>query len=210
MSASPAGRLMSVRRKQNNSMRRDLNRACAQFHVDEPYVLHDRDETFYAFRDDFPAAPPPTFDSNIWEMWRTNLPSFIKGEDIVVPPDSYFGMGDHRGISLDSRYWGFIPRENIIGRPMFIYWSFNASEEEYMGNSLGDRLGFVAHSVIHFFDETRWRRTLRVVNGVVSFGKIQLHPAPSFLAAPSPSRYSGYRNTSSSRSCQDNNRTNAS
>jgi signal peptidase I len=178
--------------------------------LDEPYVLHDRDETFYAFRDDFPAAPPPTFDSNIWEMWRTNLPSFIKGEDIVVPPDSYFGMGDHRGISLDSRYWGFIPRENIIGRPMFIYWSFNASEEEYMGNSLGDRLGFVAHSVIHFFDETRWRRTLRVVNGVVSFGKIQLHPAPSFLAAPSPIRYSGYRNTSSARSCQDNNRTNAS
>jgi signal peptidase I len=47
---------------------------------------------------------------------------------------------------------------------MFIYWSFNANEEEYMGKSLGDRLGFVAHSGIHFFDETRWRRTLRVVN----------------------------------------------
>ena len=132
--------------------------------LDEPYVLHDRDETFSAYRDNFPAAPPASFDSNIWARWRTNLPSFIKGGDIIVPPDSYFGMGDHRGVSLDSRYWGFIPRENIIGRPMFIYWSFNASEEEYMGKSLGDRLGFVAHSVIHFFDETRWRRTLRVVN----------------------------------------------
>jgi signal peptidase I len=46
---------------------------------------------------------------------------------------------------------------------MFIYWSFDASEEEYMRKSLGDRLGFVAHSIIHFLDETRWRRTFRVV-----------------------------------------------
>jgi hypothetical protein len=46
---------------------------------------------------------------------------------------------------------------------MFIYWSFAASEEEDMGTSLGDRVGFVARSVIHFLDETRWRRTLRVV-----------------------------------------------
>jgi len=117
--------------------------------LDEPYVLHDRDETFYAYRDNFPAAPPPTFDSNIWDVWRTNLPSVIEGEDIVVPPE--------------CRFWGFIPRRNILGRPMFIYWSFEASEEQYMGKSLGDRVGFVAHSIIHFLDETRWRRTLRVV-----------------------------------------------
>jgi signal peptidase I len=131
--------------------------------LDESYVLHDRDETFYAYRDNFPADLPPSFDSNIWERWRSNLPSFIEGEDIIVPPDSYFGMGDHRGVSLDSRFWGFIPRRNIIGRPMFIYWSFDPSEEEYMRKSLGDRLGFVAHSIIHFLDETRWRRTFRVV-----------------------------------------------
>ncbi len=46
---------------------------------------------------------------------------------------------------------------------MFIYWSFEASEQEYMGNSLSDRVGLLAHSIIHFFDETRWRRTLRIV-----------------------------------------------
>ena len=88
--------------------------------IGQPYVLHDRDETFDAYRDNFPADPPPTFDSNIRETWRTNLPSFIEGEDITVPPDSYFGMGDHRGVSLDSRFWGFIPRRNIIGRP-YVY-----------------------------------------------------------------------------------------
>jgi signal peptidase I len=131
--------------------------------LDEPYVLHDPGESFYGYRDDFPAVSPPTSDTNIWDTWRSSLPSFIEGEDIVVPPDSYFGMGDHRGVSVDSRFWGFIPRRNIIGRPMFIYWSFEASEEQYMGTSLSDRVGFVAHSIIHFFDETRWRRTLRVV-----------------------------------------------
>jgi hypothetical protein len=47
---------------------------------------------------------------------------------------------------------------------MFIYWSFEASEEQYMGTSLGDHIEFVAHSIIHFLDETRWQRTLKVVN----------------------------------------------
>ena len=131
--------------------------------LDKPYVLHDRDETLDAYRDNFPAVPPPGFDSNIWNVWRAKLPSFIDGEDIVIPPDSYFGMGDHRGVSLDSRYWGFIPRRNIIGRPMFIYWSFEASEEQYMRTSLSERIGFVAHTIIHFVDETRWRRTLQMV-----------------------------------------------
>ena len=131
--------------------------------LDEPYVLHDRDETLDAYRDNFPAVPPPTSDSKVWKVWRAELPSFIDGEDIVVPPDSYFGMGDHRGVSLDSRYWGFIPRRNIIGRPMFIYWSFEASEEQYMGTSLSDRIEFVAHTIIHFVDETRWRRTFQIV-----------------------------------------------
>ena len=131
--------------------------------LDEPYVLHDPGESFNAYRDDFPAASPPTSNVNIWDVWRASLPSFIDGEDIVVPPDCYFGMGDHRGVSLDSRFWGFIPKRNVIGRPMFIYWSFEASEEQYMGTSFSDRVGFLAHSIIHFFDETRWRRTLRVV-----------------------------------------------
>ena len=131
--------------------------------LEEPYVLHDPGESFYGYRDDFPAVSPPTSDTNIWDVWRASLPSFIEGEDIIVPPDSYFGMGDHRGVSLDSRFWGFIPRRNIIGRPMFIYWSFEASEEQYMGTSFSDRVAFVAHSIIHFFDETRWQRNLRVI-----------------------------------------------
>jgi len=131
--------------------------------LDEPYVLHDPDNPMDMYRDNFPAVPPPDFDSNVSDVWRANLPSYIHGDDIVVPPNAYFGMGDNRGVSLDSRYWGFIPQQNVIGRPMFIYWSFAASEGQYMGTSVGDRLGFLTYSIVHFIDKTRWRRTLRIV-----------------------------------------------
>jgi signal peptidase I len=89
--------------------------------------------------------------------------SHIEGDDIVVPPDSYFGMGDNRDVSLDSRYWGFIPKENVIGRPMFVYWSFNTPPDQYRHTEMSERIGFLVHVVIHFFDETRWRRTFRLV-----------------------------------------------
>jgi signal peptidase I len=51
----------------------------------------------------------------------------------------------------------------VIGRPMFIYWSFITPPDQYQKTEIGDRLSFVAHTIIHFFDETRWRRTLRIV-----------------------------------------------
>jgi len=72
-------------------------------------------------------------------------------------------MGDNRDVSLDSRYWGFIPRANVIGRPMFIYWSFETPRDQYQRTEIGQRLEFLFHTLIHFFDETRWRRTFRVV-----------------------------------------------
>jgi len=88
--------------------------------LNEPYVLHDRDEPSDFYRNNFPGVPPN--DPNISPRWEAELPSHIQGDDLVVPPGRYFAMGDHRGVSLDSRYWGFIPQGNVIGRPMFIYW----------------------------------------------------------------------------------------
>jgi signal peptidase I len=95
--------------------------------------------------------------------WADELPSHIQGEDIVVPAGSYFAMGDNRDVSYDSRFWGFLPHENLIGRPMFIYWSFVTPDSQAEVHDVGDRLGFLAHTVIHFFDETRWSRTLQFV-----------------------------------------------
>lgn len=131
--------------------------------LDEPYILHDADNLQDEYRNDFPALAPPPSDPNIFDAWRAELPSHIQGGDLVVPPDSYFGMGDHRGVSLDSRYWGFIPRKNVIGRPLLIYWSFETSEDEYLRTSASDRLLSLVHVMVHFFDETRWQRTLRIV-----------------------------------------------
>lgn len=129
----------------------------------EPYVDTDRDNPADSYRNNFPAVPPDD-DPNVWANWAIDLPSYIQGDDLVVPPGHYFAMGDHRGVSLDSRYWGFIPQENIIGRPMFIYWSFKTPENQYLLTSLSDRLKFIlGHEVLHFFDETRWSRTLNIV-----------------------------------------------
>lgn len=131
--------------------------------LDEPYIDHDRDEAMDSYRNNFPAVIPQPGDPNISPSWEAELPLHIQGDDLVVPPGHYFAMGDHRGVSLDSRYWGFIPKENVIGRPMFIYWSFDTPADQYTRTSIGDRLGFLAHVVLHFFDETRWQRTLKVV-----------------------------------------------
>jgi signal peptidase I len=130
----------------------------------EPYVIHSQDSSLYPnpYRDNFPAVSPSESGS-VYPCWETELPTHIQGDDLVVPPGHYFGMGDNRDVSLDSRYWGFIPQENVIGRPMFIYWSFETPADQYRKTDFADRIGFLAHVVLHFFDETRWRRTLRVV-----------------------------------------------
>ncbi len=131
--------------------------------LEEPYVDHD-DDRQDSYRNDFPAVPPPPEDGNIWGSWAAVLPSYIQGDDIVVPPDHYFAMGDHRGVSLDSRYWGFIPKDNVIGRPMFIYWSFETPGDEYLKTSVYERAKFfLGQVVLHFFDKTRRRRTLQFV-----------------------------------------------
>lgn len=130
--------------------------------LDEPYILHDRDNLSDVYRNNFPLIPPSD-EYGVYPNWLVDMPGHVQGDDLVVPPDHYFGMGDHRGVSLDSRYWGFIPKENVIGRPMFIYWSFDTPDGQYLKTSMGERLGFLAHVVLHFFDQTRWRRTLQVV-----------------------------------------------
>jgi signal peptidase I len=130
--------------------------------LNEPYIDHDGNNPADYYRNDFPSVTPSESE-DLSANWRVDLASHIEGEDLVVPPDNFFAMGDHRAVSLDSRYWGFIPRQNLIGRPMFIYWSFETPEGQYTKTSWGDRVMFLGKIVLHFFDETRWKRTLQVV-----------------------------------------------
>jgi signal peptidase I len=130
--------------------------------LDEPYAQHKMGD-YNPYRDNFPAVQPSDMYGVRNEEWKAVLPSHLQGEDVVVPPNGFFAMGDNRDVSYDSRYWGFIPKQNVIGRPMFIYWSFTTPPNQYQMRSWGDRVGFLAHIIIHFFDETRWSRTLRIV-----------------------------------------------
>jgi signal peptidase I len=127
----------------------------------EPYVLSAGD--IVPYRDEFPSVPPSPYEE-VTPEWRAELPSYIKDGDLVVPPNSVFAMGDHRDVSLDSRYWGFVPFENIIGRPMFIYWSFVTPRDEYERQSIGDRIMWTFNIIFHFFDQTRWSRMFHVVH----------------------------------------------
>jgi signal peptidase I len=115
------------------------------------------------FLDEFPENPPPV-DRGATEAWAVDFASHIENGDLVVPPGKYFMMGDNRHNSLDSRYWGFVPRENIIGRPLFNYWSFETPDSQYEKTGIGNSIAWMGHVALHFFTETRWNRTLHVVH----------------------------------------------
>lgn len=134
----------------------------------EPYAQQPRDDgnpehALNPYRDDFPRIAPDPNDTNVTAEWQVELPNHIVNGDLVVPPGAVFAMGDNRTESLDGRFWGFVPRENIVGRPMFVYWSFETPANEIDKTSLGDRIAFMGHVLLHIFDETRWNRTFHVV-----------------------------------------------
>ena len=152
----------------------------------EPYAIQPSEDNLIPFRDDFPSdlvglkrygsddlsqrgecrneacVEQETRDNRTID-WVDEMPQHIQGDDLVVPPGYVFAMGDNRADSLDSRFFGFVPQKNILGRPLFVYWSFKTPEDQEDKTSAGDRLRFVVHEALHFIDGTRWKRTLHVV-----------------------------------------------
>jgi len=109
-------------------------------HVDEPYIF----------------IKPPKEDYRRGEAYANQTMAPVK-----VPDGQYFMMGDNRLNSYDSRGWGFVPRANVKGRALLIYWSFNGPGGEQ--TTMRDKVAVLAEVAIHFFDRTRWSRTFRVV-----------------------------------------------
>jgi signal peptidase I len=129
--------------------------------LEESYVryLPNSPDTF---RDDFPrlGTITPGVDASWWE----EFPKLVRNGELLVPEDHYFVMGDNRDNSSDSRYWGFVPRENIIGRPLIIYWSLRGVEDPLTpGASVSDKIFHFAYIATHIFQMTRWDRTFRRV-----------------------------------------------
>ena len=127
--------------------------------VEEPYVYY-KTESFDPYRDDFPAYPP---NAVVLDRGREMLDNSVVNGEVVVPPGCYFAMGDNRDSSLDSRYWGFVPRENIVGKPLIVYWSYDATTQALSGSAFSP--GHLRDLFEHFFTKTRWRRTFRLVHG---------------------------------------------
>src|SRR5208282_3058876 len=126
----------------------------------EPYAHFSRPSND-AFRDSFPRLDVAAGET---PEWWVQLRKLVEDGQLIVPEGHYFVMGDNRDDSYDSRYWGFVPQANIIGRPLLIYWSVRADGDPTVPSSVGDKLYHFAYVVAHIFQITRWNRTLRLVH----------------------------------------------
>jgi signal peptidase I len=151
----------------------------------EPYAIQPSETNLIPYRDDFPSdlvglrrygsddltargecrneacVESEAIDNRVMD-WADELPKHIQGDDLVVPPGMVFAMGDNRTNSLDGRFWGFVPEKNILGRPLFVYWSFKTPDSQEDKTSAGDKMRFMLHEALHFIDGTRWKRTFHV------------------------------------------------
>ncbi|MFI5069680.1 MAG: signal peptidase I [Terriglobales bacterium] len=128
----------------------------------EPYVRYSA-TAHDPFRDDFPRVNIVV--PGLEGMWWEQMKKLVEDLQLIVPEDDYFVLGDNRDESLDSRYWGFVPRENIVGRPLIIYWSVRTEDPDIHGESTSEaKLFHFAYALTHLFQITRWDRTFRVVH----------------------------------------------
>lgn len=151
--------------------------------LNEPYTYHKF--PYDPQRDNFPGEPTPFAEGLQAELQRDMLEHHVVNGEVVVPPDEYFAMGDNRDNSLDSRYWGFVPRDYIIGKPLLIYWSYRASTEDLAGTTVGSMFSHFEDLAEHFFTRTRWSRTFRIIRGFPD-SKLSDHELPLNPGSPNP------------------------
>jgi signal peptidase I len=133
--------------------------------LNEPYVVHDPAAPYDPLNYNFPPLGGQMFSSPVQVEWAHEIKNYVAGDEIVVPPGKYFAMGDNRDRSSDSRYWGFVDRDAIMGRPFLIYWSVDATSADYSSEStFWTRLSGVIDTLTHLPVRTRWSRMLHTVH----------------------------------------------
>jgi len=133
--------------------------------LNEPYAVHDPLASVDPFNFSFPPVRGQVISPNVIPEWRPEIRKYVQGDEIVVPPGKYFAMGDNRDHSQDSRYWGFVDRDAIMGRPFLVYWSVDASSGDYSGETtFWSRLTGIFQTLAHLPSRTRWSRMLRTVH----------------------------------------------
>lgn len=126
----------------------------------EQYAVHvTGDHNLY--RDNFPADIDLT--GQVDAKWRTEMRERLQNGELVVPANEYFVMGDNRDHSLDSRYWGFVPRANIVGRPLLIYLSLRERQDTSSDGDNG-KLVNSGRLLAHVWQFARWDRMFHLVH----------------------------------------------
>ena len=126
--------------------------------LNEPYALHSPGAAGLPW-ENFPARSSEMFFSDV-PQWPTELGKYVVNGELVVPPGNYFAMGDNRDDSNDSRFWGFVPRQNIIGTPAFVYMSIESPGDVWEPGHAADRAETYLGAIIHP-GRIRWGRLFR-------------------------------------------------
>jgi signal peptidase I len=132
----------------------------------EPYVVHES-SVVPPLCLNFPPTVreigdyPDSVELN--SVWAREMPRYFRSGGLYVPKGYVFAMGDNRDNSLDSRFWGFVPLRNIVGEPLFVYWSYNAPSDDWLDRSFGGQLRFDGSILLNFIQKTRWSRIGKVL-----------------------------------------------
>lgn len=132
--------------------------------LSEPYAVY-RPSPPDNFRDNFPRlqSADPEIDSRWWIRMR----SLIDNGELIIPIGNYFVMGDNRNDSEDSRYWGFVPSEAIVGKPLLIYFSLQQHDGDDTATltqqAVADQRRQHPSKIDSLVDFARWGRTFQIV-----------------------------------------------